>query len=317
MKNIGKLFLSLLLTHFFASEIYAQEEPIVLKTPTADIQGTLTMPDQKKRIPIVLIISGSGATDRDCNQPNMKSDAFKYLADTLRKSGIASVRFDKRGVGKSLTKDFKEKDLIFDDYAKDIKGWLAMLAKDNRFSKIIVAGHSEGSLLGMIACKNNKKVKGYISIAGPATPTNEKLKEQLASQPQEMKTMLYAMIDTLKNGDTLHNVPKSLYVLFRPSVQPYLISWFKYNPQTEIKALNMPVLIIQGSTDIQVSVKDAELLAAAKPSSKKVIIQNMNHPLKDCDTVDQTKNFAIYNKPELPLNATFVKEMIGFIKGIK
>jgi len=125
------------------------------------------------------------------------------------------------------------------------------------------------------------------------------------------------MIDTLKKGDTIPNVPKTLYSLFRPSVQPYMISWLKYNPQAEIKKLNIPILIIQGSTDIQVSETDAKLLAKAKSSAKKKIIKNMNHVLKDCDTKDKQAQIPIYTNPQLPLNKDFVNEIVKFIKGSK
>ena len=296
---------------------YSQEEPIVLKTSTCEIKGTLTLPAQKQDIPVVLIISGSGPTDRNCNQQTLKTNAYKYLADTLQKLGIASVRFDKRGIGESTEKDFKEINLRFDTYVEDVKAWVELLSNDKRFSGIIVAGHSEGSLLGLVASKNNPKVKGFISIAGAGRAADDILKEQLASQPQVVRDIVFPMIDTLKKGDTIPNVPITLYSLFRPSVQPYMISWLKYNPQEEIKQISIPILIIQGSTDIQISETDAELLAKANPSAKKIIIKNMNHVLKDCDTKEKQVQLVTYNKPELPLNKEFVKEMVDFIKNIK
>lgn len=323
MKNMKKKIATLtmiILIQFIVLGLYAQEEPIVLKTTSGDIKGTLTLPDQKKDIPVVLIISGSGPTDRDGNTPMLKgkNNSLKYLSEELRKNGIASVRFDKRGIGESTDTNFKEINLRFDNFIDDVKGWIELISKDKRFTKIIVAGHSEGSLIGMIASINNNKVNGYISISGTGRPADEILKEQLASQSQAVKDIVYPMIDTLKKGDTIPNVPKTLYTLFRPSVQPYMISWFKYNPQDEIKKLDIPILIIQGSTDIQVTETDAELLAKAKPSAKKKIIKNMTHVLKDCDTKDkQVQATTVYTNPELPLNKDFVNEMVGFIKEIK
>ena len=307
MKTMTRLILIAILTHMMVLRIYSQEEQIVLKTSTGEIKGTLTLPSQKQDIPVVLIISGSGPTDRNCNQPMMKTNSFKYLAADLQKKGIASVRFDKRGIGESADTNFKEINIRFDNYINDVKAWIELLSKDKRFSKIIVVGHSEGSLIGMIASEKNTIVKGYISIAGSGRPADEIIKEQIAAQPQSVMNLVNPMIDKLKKGDTIGNVPKMLYSLFRPSVQPYMISWFKYNPQDEIKKISVPILILQGSTDIQVSDTDAYLLAKANPSARKIIIKNMNHVLKDCDTKDLTTNYDTYNKPELPLNKEFVK----------
>jgi len=319
MKSTPKTTLLVIFFSLFILNIFAQEEPIVLKTPTGAIKGTLTLPTATADIPIVLIIAGSGPTDRDCNQPSMQTNSFKYLADTLQKRGIASVRFDKRGIGESRDTSvvLKESDMRFDTFIDDVKAWVELLAKDDRFSHIIIAGHSEGSLIGMVATKGNTNVKGFISISGPGIPADEKIKEQLASQPPLVKELCYPILDTLKKGDTVSGVPPMLYSLFRPSIQPYMISWFKYNPQTEIKELQIPILIIQGNTDIQVSETDAVLLSSASTFAKKKIIKNMNHVLKDCDTIDKQANIATYNKPELPLNREFIKEMIDFILEIQ
>ncbi|MFZ4400461.1 MAG: alpha/beta hydrolase [Bacteroidales bacterium] len=312
-----RLFMTAMLLQLLVLKVYSQEEPIELITANCKIKGTLTLPAQKQDIPLVLIISGSGPTDRDCNQPRMKTNAFKYLADDLQKNGIASVRFDKRGIAESADTNVKEINMRFDDFIDDVKAWIELLSKDKRFSGLIIAGHSEGSLIGMAACKNNNKVKGYISIAGAGRPIDEVLKEQLAAQSKEYQDIVFPMIDRLKKGDTIQNVAKSLYTLFRPSVQPYMISWLKYNPQEEISKLNIPILILQGSTDIQVSETDADLLAKANPAAKEKIIKNMNHVLKDCDTKDKKINMATYFQAELPLNKEFVKVIIKFIKGIK
>jgi uncharacterized protein len=317
MKTFNRIILITIITQIAVFKIYSQEVPISLKTSKCEIKGTLTLPAQKQDIPVVLIISGSGPTDRNCNQSKIKTNAFKYLADTLRKLGIASVRFDKRGIGESFEKDFNEKNMRFDSYVDDVKAWIKLLSKDNRFSKIIIAGHSEGSLIGMLASVNNKKVKGYISIAGPGNSADELLKEQLASLSQDEKDIAYAIIDKLKKGDTIKKVPIKLVSLFRPSIQPYMISWFKYDPKEVIKKINIPILILQGSTDIQVSETDADLLAKANPLAKKIIIQNMNHTLKDCDSKDDQAQIPAYTNPELPLNKEFTKEIVGFIKDLK
>ena len=299
------------------STLNAQEETIILKTDTGDLDGTLTMPDIKKDIPIVLIISGSGPTDRNGNNESLENNSLKFIADSLRKHGIASVRYDKRGVARSMEAMTSEINYRFDNLMNDVKDWVELIAKDKRFTEIIIAGHSEGSLLGMIAAENNKKVSAYISISGAGRSADLILKEQFATAPQNIKDIIYPMLDTLKAGDTIASVPKYFYTLFRPSVQPYMISWFKYNPQAEIKKLTIPILILQGTMDIQVSVEDANLLKAAQPKAELKLITNMNHVLKNCDTKDKDKQTPIYGNPDLPLNKEFTDELVGFIKRLK
>lgn len=296
------------------------ESEIILKTATGDIFGTLTLPETSKPVPVVLIIAGSGPTDRDGNSPpalKNSSNCYKMLAEILRQNGIASVRYDKRGIAESKSAGMKESDLRFENYISDADGWIKLLATDKRFSKVIVAGHSEGSLIGMIAC-NKAKVKGYVSIAGSGRPADEILKEQFGNLPQEMKDKVFPMLDKLKKGDTLGNVPPELGSFFRQSIQPYLISWFRYNPQTEISKLKIPVLIIQGDMDIQVSVKDAELLSRAAPKAELKLISKMNHVLKDTDTKDKMEQVTkVYTNPDLPLDKIFTDELVKYIQKVK
>lgn len=311
-KNILILFLL-----FAFTRIHAQEESVLLKTSTGDIAGTLTLPDAKTNISVVLIIAGSGPTDRNGNQESIENNSLKFIAEELRKNGIASVRYDKRGIAKSEDAMTAEKDLRFETYINDVKDWVSLLSKDKRFTKIIIGGHSEGSLLGMIAAENNKNVNAFISIAGAGRPADEILKEQLDKVPKDVKDYIFPVIDSLKHGDTVANVPIIFYALFRPSVQPYMISWLKFNPQAEINKLEIPVLILQGTTDVQVTETDANLLANAQPKAELKLIKNMNHVLKDCETLDKEKQKPIYSNPDLPLNKEFVDELVNFIKKLK
>jgi hypothetical protein len=315
MKNILFLFLFPCLCLYG----FAQETTVNLQTNTGKVEGTLSIPSNVSHCPVVLIIAGSGPTDRNGNNNmGLKTDAYKQLADTLRQHGIASLRYDKRGIAASQSLLFKESDVRFDTYIQDAKAWIDQLETDKRFSKIIVAGHSEGSLIGMAACENNLKVAAFISISGAGRPADELLKEQLQTLPQEIKNYIFGVIDKLKKGETETNVPVQYNSLFRASVQPYLISWFKYDPQIVIAKLNIPILIVQGSTDIQVSVKDAELLAKAQPKAQLVIIPGMNHALKNCATTAQTEQMVTYGNADLPLNKEFATTVIHFIiNGIK
>jgi pimeloyl-ACP methyl ester carboxylesterase len=290
------------------------ESAITLNTLSGNIYGTLTMPkDAAGKIPVVLIIAGSGPTDRDGNSPalGLNANIYKLLAYDLGKAGIASVRYDKRMIGQSAGTQ-KESDLRFDDYIDDAVGFIEMLAGDERFSKVIVAGHSEGSLVGMIACQG-QDVKGFISLAGAGEPAEKILDEQMKSKPQYLQDNFNRIMDTLKRGKTNQDVDPQLYPVLRPSIQNYVMSWCRRIPQLEIKRLKMPILIIQGTTDLQVSVDNAEKLKNAKSSATLDIIHGMNHILKDAPE-DRDKNLATYKDPNLPLDTQMVTDIIDFIK---
>ncbi len=186
-----------------------------------------------------------------------------------------------------------------------------MLNQDERFSEIIIIGHSEGSLLGMVASQE-KNVDKFISIAGPGQSADITLKEQLKSQPPEVLKMSLPIIDKLVQGETVDDINPILYSLFRPSVQPYMISWFKYDPPKEIAKLKIPVLIIQGSTDIQVSEEDAQNLAEANPKAETKVIKGMNHIFKEAE-LDRIKNIQTYYQPELPIKPELIKSIVEFI----
>ena len=298
-------------------KLTAQEELITLKTISGNIEGSILVPPAKEKIPIVLIIAGSGPTDRDGNNSNMSNNSLKMIAEELAKSGIASVRYDKRGIGASSDAAGDVSAMRFENMSDDARNWIDFLSKDKRFSKIIVAGHSEGSLVGMVALNATKNGAGFISIAGAGRAADVIIKEQLGNVPQEVKNIVYPMLEKIKKGDTIPNVPPMLYSLFHPSMQGYLTSWFKYDPQLEIKKLKMPILILQGTTDVQVKEVDAELLQKSNPKAKLKIIKNMNHVLKDCEIMDKkTQMETVYNEPTLPLNKEFIKEITEFILNI-
>jgi len=289
-----------------------KEEYIQLKIATDTIYGTVTIPEISAKVPVVLMIAGSGPTDRDGNNAyGLSTDCSKMIAYELAQKGIASVRYDKRGIGESSKAMKSEEELVFDDYINDTVNWVQMLYKDKRFSKVAILGHSEGSLIGMIAAEKTK-VDAFISVAGMGHSFYDTLKRQLSSQPIDVYNECVHIMDELKKGNTTTDISKEYYSLFRPSVQPYLISLFKYEPTVEIKTLNIPVLIIQGTTDLQVTVEDASLLKASKPDAVLKIIDGMNHILKDAP-MEQEKNSETYANPKLPLSCEFKENLIDFI----
>ena len=296
------------------SFLYAQtEKTVVLNTATGDIEGTLMQPELNTTNTVALIIAGSGPTDRDGNNPAMKNNSLLMIAAELSKNGIASLRYDKRGIAKSKNAGLKESDLRFENYVNDAKEWIIYLKKALKFKNIIVIGHSEGSLIGMIASQNINVTK-FVSLAGAGQPADKLIREQLKSQPPAITIQSNSIMDQLLKGKTVENVPQQLNSLFRLSVQPYIISWFKYDPQKEIAKLKIPVMIIQGTTDIQIGLDDAKRLAKALAGSKLVVIEGMNHIMKPAPA-DRQMNILTYTQPDLALKKELIFNLIPFVTG--
>ncbi len=239
-------FWAVLLLLLITSGLFADQSKTVVKleTKTGILEGSLIVPNEKNSVPVALIIAGSGPTDRDGNNPAMNNNSLKMLAEALSKNGIATLRYDKRGIGKSQKAGQKEDELRFEHYISDAEAWAELLKNDKRFDRVIIIGHSEGSLIGMIAAQENG-IDKFISIAGPGFSADKSLIEQLKSQPPEVLNIALPIIYKLRQGETVDDVNPLLYSLFRPSVQPYMVSWFKYDPAEEIAKLKIPVLIIQ------------------------------------------------------------------------
>lgn len=309
-----KIHFILLISMIFCADLHAQtEKTVTLKTATGDLEGTLMLADQNASKTVALIIAGSGPTDRDGNNPAMKNNSLKMLAAELNKIGIASLRYDKRGIGNSRNAGLKETDLRFDNYVEDAKSWAAYLKKEAKFSTIVIIGHSEGSLIGMIASQD-KNVSKFISIAGAGQAADKIIREQLKNQPPSATIEVNAILDELVKGKTVANTPPQLNAIFRASVQPYMISWIKYDPQKEIAKLKIPVLIVQGTTDIQVSVDDANRLAKALPKAKLITIEGMNHIMKSAPP-DRQMNILTYTQPDLALKKELINSISAFIYG--
>jgi len=305
----------LLLTTFctlLAFYLSAQSiDTLKLNIDGASIHAVLTTPSNAKNVPLALFIAGSGPTDLDGNNPQMKNNSLKLLSEALVASNIATLRFDKWGIAKSADPNFKESDLTIDRYTGHVESLIGLM-RDKGFSDIFIIGHSEGSLIGLVALQN-VKVKGFVSLAGAGFPADEILKSQLQPKlPADMYNLTVGLIDSLKNGNQVTSAPIELYSLFRPSVQPYLISWFKYSPADLISKISCPSIILQGDKDIQITTNDAQNLAAASKNGKLVIVKNMNHVLKTI-TGDFNENFASYSNPDLPINPELSSAIIGFI----
>lgn len=294
----------------------AGEQEVTLGVEGGVLHGTLSLPAVDGKVPVVLLHAGSGPTDRNGNSAMLpgRNDALRMLADALSRNGIATLRYDKRGIGASAPAGLREADLRLDHYIDDATAWLRQLRADPRFSRVLMAGHSEGALIAAVACQR-APADACISIAGAGSSLDEILRVQLKPRlPPELYQQNEDILQSLARGELVADVPAALLALYRPSVQPYLISSLKYPPRAAVAALPMPLLIVQGSTDLQVSVDDARALAAAAPKAKLVIVPGMNHVLK-LVSGDLAQQMPSYANPELPLAPGLVDAVTAFVQG--
>ena len=293
------------------------ESPVLLKTLSGQISGTLTLPaNVTGKIPVVLIVGDTGPTDRDGNneKAGTDDDTYKLLAAGLAKNGIASLRYDKRLVGGSVS-SVKESQLRIDDYSDDAVSLINMLNDDQRFSKIIIFGHGQGALVSLIAVMD-EPVKAYISAEGASEQADKILIAQMKVKPKYQQDEFKAILDSLRKGKTVENVDPSLYYIASPSLQNFLMSWCRIVPVKGLKSLKIPVMIIQGTTDLAVPAENGEKLKKAKSDANFLLIKGMNHILKDAPA-DEDKNTDTFSKPDLPLSPGLVTGIVEFIDRVK
>ncbi|QAA81183.1 alpha/beta hydrolase [Aequorivita sp. H23M31] len=275
------------------------------------IDGTLLVPDTTKTQPLAIIIAGSGPTDRDGNQQMMKNNSLRFLAEGLYKEDIATFRYDKRIIKLMRNKYLDERNIHFKDFIDDAIAILKYFKKDPRFSKIYIIGHSQGSLIGMVAAQEG--ADGYVSIAGAGQEIDDVIVDQLSKQAPELVENARTSFDDLRANGVANNYSPALGSIFRKEIQPFIFSWMFYNPQEEIKKLDIPVMIINGDKDFQVQISEAELLKSAEPNAKYLIIPNMNHIFKEVEGND-LENSKTYNQYDLPVMPELTDAISIFIK---
>lgn len=303
-----KKYIILALVFIMAFKLTSQNE-VKISVENADLYGTLLTPNVNAN-KAILIISGSGATDRDGNtKPNYINNGLKKLAEELTESGYATLRFDKRGVGKSVSESMKAENLRFEQNISDAGAWISFLKKS--FQDITVIGHSQGALVGMLAVQKNQ-VNRFISLAGLSEDGSTTIKRQLGSQPQFVIDAAFPLLDSLKAGFKVYNVPQYLNNLFGPQIQDFFISFMKYDPREEIKKLNCPVLVIQGTTDLQITVDGATEMSRQAQNPTLKIMDGMNHVLRKTSS-EASENIAAYNNLSLPLHSDLIITIKEFL----
>lgn len=297
-----------------AASPHWEERDVAIAAEDVVLRASLVLPAGNHRTAGILLLPGSGPTDRDGNQPQFHNDLIRRLALDLAGSGFATLRADKRGIGGSRLTAMREQDLRFDDYVEDAVRWLEFLRSQPRISSVFVIGHSEGALIAIVAAQRTS-VDGLVSIAGAGFPLGTVLRRQIDASgwPSSLSVAAGRVIDELEAGRLVGDVPPELAPVFRASVQPYLISQFRYDPAVEIAKLHVPILIIQGDRDLQISEADAERLAAAAPQADVALLLGVNHVLRDSPP-DRGGNVALYNMPQKPLVATVLPSVASFIR---
>ena len=254
-----------------------------------EIQGTLLSPKKRNNTPLAILIAGSGPTDRDGNQAHLKNNSLKYLAEGLAEKEISVFRYDKRIIAQMNKGTVQEDKLTFEDGVND--ALLVVNYFKKKYKNIIIIGHSEGALIGILVAQKTP-VSKLISLSGAGSNS--------------------ATLILLKKGEQIENISPYLAPVFRKSVQPYLISWFKYDPTKEITKIKIPVFIIQGTNDLQVERKEAQLLKEAQPKAQLLFVEGMNHILKEVKTIEE--NQQSYLKPDIPTSPKLIEAIAQFIK---
>lgn len=299
------------------------ELPYAIQSGTLTLPGTLTVPaSYSGQIPVALIVAGSGPTDRNGNsagplRAQNNSNLYAILAWQLANAGIASVRYDKRVLGENLKKvDVGQ--MSIDDFVADAVAGARKLVSDRRFSRVILIGHSEGAELVLQAVNRGAPASGIVMLSGAGRPIMVLLREQLSKQlpPEELVKWDSASARYLR-GENPGDILPGLQVLLQPANRKFMQTWAKYDPAAEIARVKVPVLIIQGGRDIQVSEADARALKAAQPAAKLVVIPAANHVYRAAVSDDRMAQLKLYTDPTLPVVPELASTIADWIKALK
>ena len=291
--------------------------PMTVPGPTGAIAGTFV--NAGKGSPVVLIIPGSGPTDRDGNNPmGVTAAPYRLLAEALATKGVSTLRADKRGMFGSKAAIADANAVTIRDYADDAHGWADALRKQTGAKCVWLLGHSEGGLIALAAAQQPAGICGLILVASTGRKLGAVIREQLNANPANAPLLPQAMaalssLEAGKPADTT-GMPAPLLALFNPKVQAFLIDMLSQDPATLAARTKLPILIVRGGKDIQVAQADADALRAAQPDAKFVGPADMNHVLKDVKGDDRASNLATYADPSLPVDPSLVDAIAAFVK---
>jgi pimeloyl-ACP methyl ester carboxylesterase len=279
------------------------------KVRVGAIDAWLSTPSGIERPPVALLIAGSGSTDHDGNGPQIKPATLKKLSDALVARGIATLRYDKRGAGGWKPEYGKPADFRFKDYVDDAAALVSHLRADGKFSKVIVIGHSEGGLVGILTARRIP-VDKLVLLAVAARKQGDLLKAQLEKKlPPDKFAAVAKAIDSIMAGEIVDPPPPGLAI--PPPLQPGIASAFSEDPIPPLQKIEEPILIVAGGKDSQLARVDFLALTTAAFAAKTLWLPEMNHALVDVS--DEADDLAAYNQPERPLDADMIEAVADFI----
>jgi alpha-beta hydrolase superfamily lysophospholipase len=273
------------------------------------VGAVLTVPADVEHPPVVLLIAGSGSIDHDGNAPQIKPATLKKLSEQLAARKIATLRYDKRGAGGWKPEFGRPEDFRFKDYVDDAAALVNYLRSSEKFSKVIVAGHSEGGLVAILTARR-VPVDRLVLLVTAARRQGDLLKAQLEKQlPPDAFQPIAKAIDAIMSGQIVDPLPPGLVI--PPSMQPGIASAFTEDPIDPLKLIERPTLIVGGGRDRQVARLDFAALAAASSAAKTLWLPEMNHVL--VDVADEADDLAAYNQPERALDPDLIDTLAAFI----
>jgi hypothetical protein len=273
------------------------------------IDAVLVTPAAVTHPPVVLLIAGSGPTDRDGNGPGIRPATLKKLASELAARNIASLRYDKRGAGGWKAEFGRPEDFRFAHYVDDAVTLADYLRGSGRFSRVVLIGHSEGALVAILAARRIA-VDRLVLLAATARRQGDLLKAQLAKTlPPDIQRPIGEAIDAIMAGRIVESPPPGLAL--PPAMQPAFASAFNEDPIAPLKLITQPTLIVGGGRDRQVERLDFDALAAARPAAAMLWRDGMNHVLVDVG--DEADDLATYNQPERPLDGAMIDAVAAFV----
>ncbi|MGK0414641.1 MAG: pimeloyl-ACP methyl ester carboxylesterase [Polaribacter sp.] len=296
-------YLSISIFSIAVSLAQVKSEEININNMAIQLPGTLTFSSDKQ--PLIIWVHGSGGVNRDGNQPQY----INQFRNEINKNNIAFFSYDKRTSNPKNATFLQEDGVLITDFVSDVKEVVNYFKNDSRFTEIILAGHSQGSLIAMLTLNNVDK---YISIAGAGETIDKTLVRQVTAQSADFRKLTENYLRELKETGEIKQVDPNLMSLFAPQNQPFLASWIALNPLEEIKKVTIPALIINGNKDLQVQVLDAENLKKAKPDAQLVIIKNMNHVLKNIE--NDADNMKSYMSADFSISKQLIQTIVEFVK---
>lgn len=311
MKVLIQFFILFFVTSIVAQNTISSEE-LLLKNDSITLPGTLTFNKSLEKQPLVIFVHGSGNVDRNGNQAgaNIRANYIKQLSDVLNKKNIAFYRYDKRTATIANMKHIS-KDMSFDAFIEDALIAITNFKNDERFSSITLIGHSQGSTVAMLATQNGD-IDRYVSLAGLGRKFEDFVIDEYKKASPEFGEIAARHFKELNATGEIKNVHPQLAHIFPKQNISFLQSWMQYDPSIEIQKLKVPILIVNGTKDVQVSTFDAEKLHEANPASELVIIENMNHVLKHIDKDED--NQKSYFSPDYSLSEQLIDSLTEFIK---